>query len=654
MKENTTVEKRGSIDKRVRRTIIGTGFGISAVLLLLVIVQVVWLGYNIRDMIQGQADTSAKQAGEVLHALDEETAGNYASICEGYLNEHFEDDRRQVESVAAYMAMNPSPSQVRNMINNLPEYEEQNPGALSIYVVPERGRVISTNGQAADDMMDMTALHETRWYQKASVRNQPHWSNVVKGGLSDSEKVICSAPYNDRYGRFAGVVAASIEMSSISDILVEEDIKKESIALVLFDRKDRLMYATGSFEDVDYASSLLGEKDFAIDGDYSYTLRKMPESGWSLCVVQDRTEQEGMIRDVLSDLTGFIMQMHGSIRSRLLWGAARCVIFLLVGGLLMLRMAHSLSGSLTRPIVKMTEQVEKIGGGDLSQQVDVETDDEIGRLGEAFNKMTKELREHIDHISSINKEKERMVTERSLVRQLQWNMLPHVFPAFPDRKDFDVYASLIAADEGGGSFYDFFFIDARTFCIAVGEASGTGIPATLFAIVAKTNIKSYAQQGYGPDRILAETNNQLAYGNDEGTVAHVFVAIINLSSGETEYACAGEAPVQWKHSGEAPAPLPGDAGVTLGNMENVPYAKRRIRLSQGDLLFAHTRDTAECPDSHGNIYTTEYLYEKWGECSAKEYRLPQMVEALNDDIKAYTDGTQRSEDVTMLMFRYWG
>lgn len=647
------MKKNGSIAKRVKRAILGTGFGISTILLLLIFAQMAWLGYQIYGDITNQTKIISDKTSEMLEALDKETAGNFADVCEGYINEHFEDIRKQTQSVAAYMASNPSMAQVRTLLYNLPEYNAEFPEALTVYVVPERGRVLSTRGEAEDNATDAARLREQKWYRQASKQNKPYyWSDIVSGVLSDSEKVLCCAPYTDRYGRFAGVVAASIEMSSLSDIILEVD-EADTVSLVLFDGKQRLMYAAGKFEDADYAASLLGETDFSAQGDNSYTLRTMPETGWTLCVVQDRSEQEGKIRGVVSDVSDYFVNLEHRTRVVLLWCVACWVVFLIVGVWIMLWAAHKLSVSLTRPIVNMTEQVEKIGGGDLSLQVDVETNDEIGRLGEAFNNMTAQLREHIKNIRTISTEKERMATERGFVQQIQQNMLPNVFPAFPDREDFDVYASLLPTDEGGGSFYDFFFIDKKTFCIAVGEASGTGIPSTMFAIVAKTNIKSYAQQGYSSDRILAETNNQLAYGNDEGIVAHIFVGIVNLSTGEMDYACAGEAPVQWKHSGEKAAPLSGKAGVTLGNMENVPYTRYRVRLSQGDLLFAHTKDTAECADAHGNIYTAEYLYEKWGECAAKEYRLPQLVEALNDDIKAYTEGTKRSEDVTMLMFRYW-
>ena len=654
MEESTIKKRNGSIENKLQRAVAGTGLLIALFLFLLVFAEVVVTGYMIRDDVAIRTGATVQKTEDVLAELDQETAENYANVCADFISEHFEDVHKQVQSVVAYMALNPSPAQVRTKLSNLPEFNPDVPGALTMYVVPERGRVISTRSVAEDNAMDVAALHETRWYRRAVARNQPyHWSNKVKGVLSESEKVVCSAPYYDRYNRFAGVVVGAIEMSSIPAIVAQAD-HIDRIAMVLFDRKDRLMYATSSSEEADFAASLLGLDDFATEGDHSYALRKMTETGWTLCVVQDRTKQNGLTGSIRTDLRDYFGELQDDVRLRLLWGAGQCLALLLIGAWIMRMVAHRLAVGMARPIVRMTEQAEQIGGGDLSIKVDVETDDEIGRLGEAFNKMTEELRSRIEHIRTISSEKEHMSTERSLVRQIQWNMLPNVFPAFPERKDFDVYASLLPTDEGGGSFYDFFFIDAKTFCIAVGEASGTGILATMFAIVAKTNIKSYAQQGFAPDRILAETNNQLAYGNDEGITAHIFVGIINLSTGEAEYAYGGEAPVQWKHSGEAAAALPGKAGVTLGNMENVPYTKYRVRLSQGDLLFAHTKDTAECTDAHGNIYTAEYLYEKWGECAAKEYRLTQLVEALNEDIRDYTKDTERKEDVTMLMFRYWG
>ena len=634
----------------------GTGLGVSIILLAAIGIQRIWMWSEIRRVVRTETSETREGAVDIFDELEKATMESYAIVSLKYFDEYFANIRKQTRVISNLLKSERTDGELQMIMKQMVLYDKKHPDWLALYIIKDDGSIMGHRGEIYTG--GSVDLRNEKWYKRAKRRYLKHkkpkyyWSDIVDGKLSSEKKVICACPYRDREGNFQGVVAASVDVMSFRD-LVDKFDDEERTAIGIFDRNGEAIAKSHDFKDFDKSSEYIGNS-YREYGEFGFQSFTMDEAKWTICLEQSLVEQERMEQDIQSKFEGFIDHIVVATVKSNVYGLIAISILLIFSIGIMNYISIRLSQTLIRPLRKMVDQVESFGENNDFAKVDVETNDEIGQLGLAFNRMVEKLKDYLEHIRVISGENERMESERSLVRQIQQNMLPNVFPAFPDRKELDIYASLLPAREGGGSFYDFFFIDSKTFCISIGEASGNGLLSTMFALVAKTVIKSYALQGFGTDRILAEANNQIAYGNNEGIVADVFVGIIHLSSGEMEYSMAGEAPVQWKHSGEAPVALADLNGVTLGNMENVPYQKKRVLLSQGDLLFAYTKDTPECVDRHGSIYTAEYLYEKYAELSANDYKINTILDALNDDIKAYTEGTKRKEDATMLMLRFWG
>ena len=190
--------------------------------------------------------------------------------------------------------------------------------------------------------------------------------------------------------------------------------------------------------------------------------------------------------------------------------------------------------------------------------------------------------------------------------------------------------------------------------MVVGDVTGSGIPTTLFAVITKTHIKNYAQLGYQPDRILAETNNQLSYKNDAGLTVSVFVGIVDLKTGVMQYINAGQMTPLWKNSGGDFTFLKTKSCFALANMENVPYLMQSIRLSQGDMIFMHTQGVPAVEDSRGNQYTQEYLYEHLNLLVKHRYELSDLLHGLWEELDNFSDGKKQEQDSTMMLFRYFG
>ena len=268
------------------------------------------------------------------------------------------------------------------------------------------------------------------------------------------------------------------------------------------------------------------------------------------------------------------------------------------------------------PITEVTEEAERFADRhDGSRELKAaRSRSEIGVLASSVHKMEDDLIRYIENLTQVTAEKERIGAELNIAAQIQADMLPRIFPPFPDRKEFDIYATMAPAKEVGGDFYDFFLIDGDHLGLVMADVSGKGVPAALFMVITKTLIKNRAQLGGTPAEILRDVNEQLCEGNDAEMFVTVWLAILELSTGRGTAANAGhEHPairradgqfelVKYRHS---PA---------VAVMKGMQFREHEFELHPGDNLFVYTDGVAEATDADEQLFGTE-----------------RMLEALNED-----------------------
>ena len=196
--------------------------------------------------------------------------------------------------------------------------------------------------------------------------------------------------------------------------------------------------------------------------------------------------------------------------------------------------------SITKPISALQDGVSTIASGNSDYMIDIKTNDEIETLGEKVNEMAVDLKEYINNLSKVTAEKERIGAELNVATGIQKSMLPCIFPPYPEREEFDIFATMTPAKEVGGDFYDFFFVNDDNLAIVMADVSGKGIPAELFMVIAKTLIKNNAQYGKNPKETLEAVNNLLCENNEAGMFVTAFLGNIELSTGKFTYANAFE------------------------------------------------------------------------------------------------------------------
>ena len=306
----------------------------------------------------------------------------------------------------------------------------------------------------------------------------------------------------------------------------------------------------------------------------------------------------------------------------------------------------------TKPVGKLTAFTQEITKNSAfeNQHIDIKTGDEIESLSESFNFMLAELKNYIANLSKVTAEKERIGAELDVARHIQASMLPCIFPAFPERQEFDIFASMTPAKEVGGDFYDFFLVDEDHLVMVIADVSGKGVPAAMFMMISKTLIKSAAQSGLSPKEILEKVNNQLCENNDAEMFVTVWLGILEISTGIMKCVNAGhEDPAIMRNNGNFEL-FKDKHGFVLAGMEGARYREYEVELKEGDRLFVYTDGVPEATDASNTLYGTDRMICALN--NAKDGSCSQLLEALHRDVDAFVGEADQFDDLTMLCLEY--
>ncbi len=388
-----------------------------------------------------------------------------------------------------------------------------------------------------------------------------------------------------------------------------------------------------------YAENKGTEEPLVTDNSYGYNYTAvspiLDENGQAIAEIQYILDMQ----EVRDHLNGFLYNMLGI--SFCIICAALLLYILLVKWMVL------------NPVEKLSEFTTEITktGNFSKQEIEIKTGDEIEALGQSFNYMMERLEDYIKDLTVVTAEKERIGAELNVATQIQSSMLPCIFPAFPDRDELDIYATMTPAKEVGGDFYDFFMVDERHVAIVIADVSGKGVPAALFMVIGKTLIKDHTQPGRDLGEVFTEVNNILCESNDNGMFITAFEGVLDLVTGEFRYANAGhEMPFIYRKEGgyEAYKIRP---GFVLAGMENIKYKEQKIQLNIGDKIFQYTDGVTEATDKDNQLYGMDRLHkvlnEKCLDCNPE-----QTLKLVKEDIDAFVGDNDQFDDITMLCLEY--
>ena len=288
----------------------------------------------------------------------------------------------------------------------------------------------------------------------------------------------------------------------------------------------------------------------------------------------------------------------------------------------------------------------QITGGDLGVVVDVRSNEEFASLSDDINSTVDTLKHYIDEASA------RIDAELEFAKNIQASALPSSFPAYPKRKDFDIYASMNPAKEVGGDFYDFYMTDSDKLHFLIADVSGKGIPAAMFMMRAKTELKSLTESGAAINDVFTHGNMALCEGNDAGMFVTAWQGGIDLSSGLVRFANAGHNPPLVRHADGKFEYLRSRAGFVLAGMEGVNYKAQELQLAPGDIVYLYTDGVTEATDANKELYGEERLLSA---INSREFEsMEELCRFVKADVDAFVGEAPQFDDITMVALKYIG
>ena len=266
------------------------------------------------------------------------------------------------------------------------------------------------------------------------------------------------------------------------------------------------------------------------------------------------------------------------------------------------------------------------------------------------------LKQNMDELQAayaqIKAHKDRMEEELNVGREIQMSLVPQQFPAFPEHTEFDIHGMLEPAREVGGDLYDFYFLDGERLCFCIGDVSGKGVPAALFMAMAKTLIKSRSVDDNSTGSIITHVNDELSAENPQSMFVTLFLAILNVRSGELLYTNAGHNPSYIKRADGTVESLREIHGPIVGAMPGLAYKEASTTLRKGDGILLYTDGVTEAMNGAGELYSDPRLDDL---VQATNFgSMNQVTAAVMGDVESFEAGAERADDITILALSFSG
>ena len=525
------------------------------------------------------------------------------------------------------------------------------------------------------DMVEYDA-RGSEWYIEAANLGpgEVYWTDPLQDASGRGSSLICAMPvYVD--GELIGVAGSGGDIDNIREMVQGTTIGESGYAMLVSRRRSGEVNVIAS-ANPDPGSELgggnlmltpngalaraltainrggSGVTELPIDGESVYlAYHPLETADWSMVTVisLDDATITGPIEQLRGNIDAVTAETGEDMGARLTQTMLLFAAIALAAALVVVAASWKFSARLTKPLTGLTEGVRRISGGDLGFRLEVTGDDETAVLGDAFNHMTASLRDYIDNLARVTAEKERIGAELHVATQIQSSMLPCIFPAFPERGEFDVYASMTPAKEVGGDFYDFFLVDEDHLALVIADVSGKGVPAALFMVIAKTLLKNRAQMGAPPGEILETVNNQLCENNDAEMFVTVWLGVYEISTGRVVAANAGHEYPAIRRRGGGFELFKDKHGFVLAGMEDMRYREYEFTLEPGDELFVYTDGVTEATDEAGALYGTGRMLAALDACASDTPEA--LLRGVKEDIDAFAGGAPQFDDITMLCLK---
>lgn len=447
----------------------------------------------------------------------------------------------------------------------------------------------------------------------------------------------------------SGIVQVGLEESLFHNVMLERAqfavtnrrIGEEGYLLVA----DSDQVIMNSYHN-EYSWKTLSDAGLVIDEDQDYSLTEEIISVFGVPSFVSINEVQGIYIVGVYPVSEAEAGMEAVLKSLLLLGVIILAILFVVMFIL-------IRNIIVRNMTRINSSLQKITAGDLEEKVDVRGTYEFHLLSSDINKTVDRLKGYIEEAEK------RIDEDLQNAKTIQNAVLPNVFPPFPERREFEIYASMTAAKEVGGDFYDFFMLPEDKLGFLIADVSGKSIPGAMFMMRSKSVIRNLAESGLSPTEVFDIANEKLCQGNDSEMFVTAWMGYLDLKTGNVQVVNAGHNKPLLIRNGRAKY-VNGRTELMLGGMEDTVYSQQKIALQPGDLLYLYTDGVTEAMDPELQQYGEQRLRQllTFGdhapEADAECGMTNAVCRLVAEDVNQFVRGAEQSDDITMLCVRYLG
>ena len=450
-------------------------------------------------------------------------------------------------------------------------------------------------------------------------------------------------PLFDREGRKVGVYGADLNLDWIDKMVLGAEAKVKKIGSVesdpdnpddvnaffiqILDSKGKKIAGTETIDEetlkkIQQNESLSGKKMKINDETYFLDSKRIGQTGWTLVVAQ---HWQWVYLDGI--LLGIIILFF--------MGVGMLVIFFF--------MRRSIRRA-TKPLGFLSESAQEVAKGNFDTSLPTfKHNDEVAQLRDSFDTMQQSLKQYVEELKVSTAAKASIESELNVAQSIQMSMLPKTFPAFPNRKDIELYAFLTPAKGVGGDLYDFFIHDEKLF-FCIGDVSGKGVPASLVMAVTRTLFRNISAHTAEPSHIVETMNMNISEGNDNNMFVTLFVGVLDLATGHLRYCNAGH---------DAPyvngALLPCNPNLPVGAMPDMTFTEQEIMIAPDSTLFLYTDGLTEAENATYELFGMQRITNVITDFNGSPQ---ELIETMTDAVHQFVGDTEQSDDLTMLAIKF--
>ena len=553
--------------------------------------------------------------------------------------------------------------------------------AANLYVaIPEGAHYTISNTSSTwyvDGKLKSYDPRSRGWYKRATTENKLIFSDGEYDANTGVYCIECAIPVYDDNKNLLAVIGADLYMDELQEAMKEYSIEGEYYLLLsknghsIRDPEDE----TFPLPEVDKGRDIRASKNAfiakvaedALRGEtvavqlgelegkmYYVTARPIETTGWVLISAYSQ-EASGEPAVILQESLDSIQKDSAATYQDKISNYKRISLGIVVALLLaILATAIGLGKRIVKPLNAITTNIAKLDAGNREFKMEdiYRTGDEVEELAQAFADLSHKNIQYTEQLVKVTSEKERMNTELNVASQIQEGMIPHIYPAFPDRPEFEIFATMDPAKEVGGDFYDFFLIDDDHLAIVIADVSGKGIPASLFMMASKILINNVSLSKSSPAEILATVNNQISMNNPAEMFVTVWLGILELSTGKLRAANAGHEYPAIKRANGSYELFKDIHGFVVGGMEGIRYKEYEIDLMPGDCIFEYTDGVTEATNGQDELFGADRMLEA---LNRKDYDSPEnLLAGVRKEIDEFVADAPQFDDITMLSLKYNG